>query len=246
MPRKRNVPGEKESADLLRDRTRAWWMAVIAGQVDQSHPTLGTDVNARVEGDTLIISGQVPSQSDRREIAREVEHLKRHGISHIRNELRVVREQGDGKGVLVQTLLGVFDSEEQAGFAAGYLEGHAQLTPAVLQVITPQGPGDAKGMLRALLPKDYWNDAEGELKEGCSLLILIVDETDAFKASMLLGEETRSLRTLVLPPEPARAAEQARRALAAVATPRGARSMAERAAKAHKRTLEDESAVHDG
>jgi hypothetical protein len=242
MPRKRIIPGEKESADLLRDRTRAWWMAVIAGQVDQSHPTLGTDVKARVKGDTLIISGQVPSTSDRREIAREVEHLKRHGINHIRNELKVVKEQSAD----MQTLLGVFDSEERAGFAAGYLEGHAQLTPAVLQVIAPQVPADARSALRALLPQDCWQDAEGALKAGRSLLILIVDETDAFKARVLLDEETRSLRTLVLPPEPARAAEQARRALEATTAPSGARSMTERAAKAHKRTLEDESAVHDG
>jgi len=42
------------------------------------------------------------------------------------------------------------------------------------------------------------------LDAGRSVIAVAVDETEAFRARELLDEETRSLETLVLPPEPAR------------------------------------------
>jgi hypothetical protein len=84
------LPGERESREALRDRIYAWWLAAVAGQVDQSHPTHGTNLSTYVESDTLVISGSVPSERELREIEGETQHLIGHGVAHIRNALRVV------------------------------------------------------------------------------------------------------------------------------------------------------------
>jgi hypothetical protein len=55
--------GEEKALDVMQDRVHAWWTAVLAGQADQSHPVHGTDVKARVEGNTLVISGHYPATS---------------------------------------------------------------------------------------------------------------------------------------------------------------------------------------
>ncbi|GAC1447979.1 MAG: hypothetical protein PVSMB4_04390 [Ktedonobacterales bacterium] len=241
-------PGAEESLEIIRDRTRAWWTSVLAGQVDQSHPVHGTEVNARVEGDTLIITGKVPAESDLHEIQREAHHLRGHGIAHIRSELQVVPETMEEKGVLVQTLLGVFETAEQAGFAAGYLEGHAHIQPDLMRVVAPDDPDGGTALLHAILPAAYWEDGERALEAGRALLIVTVDETQAFKTRELMEEETRSLRMVILPPEPARNVRTANRAAAhteAAVGRSGSSGMNERADKARQDALRKEGAIHE-
>jgi hypothetical protein len=248
---------EQQSLDVVRERIRAWWAAVLVGQTTEPHPVHGEDVRARMDGGTLIITGKVASARDRRTIAREADHLKGHGVARIRNELTVAPETPDRRGVLAQTLIAFYANPDQAGFAAGYLEGHA-LIPARILTILDSDRADADAgleQLRALVPRAYWRDGEAALGARQTLLVLMVDELDAFKARELLEEETQSLRLLVLPPEPARAPEQVEHLLrgAGRATARTPANKApgkapgntSRAAQARQRAREREAAVHD-
>ena len=206
--------GAQDSLAMLREQTHAWWTEALAGQASHAHPVHGTNVRARVQGRTLIISGTVASERDHREIRREAQHLKRaHGITQLRDELVVQRRDMEREGLLAQALICVYATEEQAGFAAGYLEGHADFTADMMHVLTPNQLDDALATLHALLPDTFWGDAERELHAGRTLLIVMVDELDAFTARELLEEETPSLRTLALPPEPYGNLERAEAAL---------------------------------
>jgi hypothetical protein len=237
--------GEEKALDVMQDRVHAWWTAVLAGQADQSHPVHGTDVKARVEGNTLVISGHVASEADRDEIKREADHLKGHGIKRVRDELRVTGGETEERGLLTQTLIGVFETEEQAGFAAGYLEGHAHVATESLQVILPGDTGAGLRVLHALVPETYWPECQKALAAGHALLVVTVDEVDAFKVRELLEEETQSLRTLVLPPEPGHTAQRTGRARQSAERSTGGRRIPERADHARRRSLDQEKATHD-
>lgn len=189
--------GAQESHEVVTDRTRAWWTTVLAGQVEQAHPVFGTHISAKVEDGVLEVTGTVPSAADEQEVRHEVERLRGKGVRDIRIELSVEPESSDEKGLLVQQLVAMFESDEQAGFARGYLESHAHVDPGSMTVI-----GGEAGQARRLLPEPYWEDAQRALEAGRSLLVVTVDETEAFRARELLDEETSSLETIVLPPEP--------------------------------------------
>lgn len=196
-----------ETEDVLRDQVRAWWVSVLAGQVDQSHPTYG-DVSAKVEGDTMVLRGQVPTVADRAEVEHEVEHLLGQGVEAVRNELTVKPEAEveEERGLLSQTFIAAYDAPAGAKFAAGYLREHLHGRTAAISVITPD---DGEGEIAGLVPADYLEDARALLKDGRSLVVVTVDETEAFAARELLDEDTRSLQTIVLPPQAGNAAEEA-------------------------------------
>jgi len=200
--------GAQESREVLRDRLHAWWTAVLSGQTDQSHPVHGSSISAHLDGDSLVIDGTVPSAEDRSEVSREVEHLRGKGVAEVRNKLEVKPESTDEKHLLAQTLLAFYETEEQAGFAQGYMEGHAHIRAESMQVIVPNA--SARGeRLRAAVPEAYWEDAQRALDAGRSMLVVTVDETEAFKARELLDEETSSLETVVMPPYSSRDLETA-------------------------------------
>jgi hypothetical protein len=230
---------------VLRNAVRSWWSAVVAGQVDHSHPLHGPDVQGRIEDDTLVITGRVRSESDRAEVEREIEHLIGHGVSRVRNELQVAAESQEEKGLLAQTLVGVFATEEQAGYAAGYLEGHAHFRPQAMAVVAPNDPHNPVARAHALLPEAYWQDAEQALSAGQTLVIAVVDEVDAFKARELLEEETRSVRIQVLPPEPAHATRPSDRARHSAGEETDGERLPHLAAQARKRALRKEQTLHE-
>jgi hypothetical protein len=209
----------REPLDVLPDRTRAWWTSVLAGQVDAAHPVHGNNLKTQIDGDTLIVSGTVATEEDRNAIAAETEHLKGHGIRTVRNEVEVMPEVTDEAGLLIQTLIGIFESPELAGFAKDYLEGHAHVKPLLLEVIAPGSAENSRDELRALLPEAFWADADKALEAGQVLLIVSVDETQAFEGRRLLAEETPSLQTLILPPEAASNVVSAQRSLDRVEEP---------------------------
>lgn len=230
---------------MLREQTHAWWTEALAGQASQAHPVLGTNVRAHVQGRTLVLTGTVASDRDRREILREAQHLKRgHGIAHVRDELVVQRNDVEREGLLAQTLIAVFATEEQAGFAAGYLEGHADFTADMMHVLTPDQGDQAVAELHALLPDTYWYDMERELRGGVALLVVLVDEVDAFTARELLAEETPSLRTLVLPPEPAETIRRVEAALKRTGDPADS-PMVRRSEQVRRKVRGKERATHE-
>ena len=209
--------GERdESRAVLSDQSRAWWTSVLAGQIDAPHPVHGANLKARIEDDTLVVSGAVPSEEDLQAVTAETEHLKGHGITGVRNELEVVPVVTDQGGLLSQTLVGIFENGQSAGFAEGYLREHAHVREQLMKLITSGEQADGRAALQAVLPEAFWEDATKALDDGQALLIVTVDETEAFKTRELLDEETRSLRTLILPPEAASNTTLAQRALAQV------------------------------
>jgi hypothetical protein len=171
--------------------------------------------------------------------------LRGNGFKSLRDELEVEPEVEAEPGLLVQTLLSLFENEEQAGFAEGYLEGHAHVHPEAMKVTAPEGDGPAREEVRAMLPESYWDDAERALEAGRSLLIVTVDEPQAFKARELLDEETRSLETIVLPPEPARDVASIRRRLEGVKEGPDALRSDRRAESVCEESLQEEGAIHE-
>jgi hypothetical protein len=240
----KGTAGETVSREVLATRVQAWWLSVLAGQVTDSHPVQGTRLKARMEGNTLVLSGAVPSEADRQEIEAEVEHLRDQGVSEVRNELQVVPDQRDQKGLLVQTLMATFETAEQAGFAEGYLEGHAHIRPGLMKVISPESGDASAAAIHAALPDGYWEDAEAALAAGRALLVVTVDETEAFKARELLDEETQSLETLALPPEPPSAVGEVQRALQQAPESEGTKRTDEETAAGRQKALEREGGLH--
>lgn len=137
-----------------------------------------------------------------------------------------VEPRGDEQaGLLVQTLIGAFETAEQAGFAEGYLQGHAHVDPRRMLVVAADADEEARTALRSVLPDAYQKQAERALAAGRSVLVVTVDETEAFQARELLDEETRSLETIVLPPEPAERSPMIRAGLQRGAESRRTRGM---------------------
>jgi hypothetical protein len=236
--------GQAESQEILQARTQAWWLTVLAGQVTDTHPVQGTRLKARMEGNTLVLSGTVSSEADSREIEAEVEHLRAQGVMEVRNELKVAEEEQDQKGLLTQTLLATFATAEQAGFAEGYLEGHAHIRPGLVKVIGPETGAAGPEALHAILPQPYWQDAEAALAAQRALLIATVDETDAFKTRELLDEETPSLETVVLPPEPPYTMGRTQSALRQAPQSGDSRRVDEEAEAGRDAALRREDAIH--
>jgi hypothetical protein len=69
--------------------------------------------------------------------------------------------------------------------------------PKLSEIIDPS----QAGKLCALMPDDFVPDARKALDGGHALLILTVDETEAFRVRELLDEDTRSEWTMGAPPQ---------------------------------------------
>jgi hypothetical protein len=190
--------------DVHASQSRAWWLQLLAGQLEQSHPTFGTDIRAKVEDGVLRLTGVVPSQQDLDQLLAEADEFKGRGIKEIDSHIRV-EETTEVQGLYMQTLMAVFESADQAAFAAGYLETHAHVEPHFLTVIEPGTGAAAVGLL---VPADHVDDVSRALKEGKAILVVTIDETAAFRARQLLEEETRSLLVISAPPQVAPGGKQ--------------------------------------
>ena len=194
------------STDLFQEQLRAWWTSVLVGKVDQPYPDRRMNLSASLEGDVLVISGTAPSSDDRLDLETQVKPFVGHEIAAVRNDVTVLSEERGDAGVLVQTLIGTFESAAQARFAGDILQNQAKVRPSFLTVLAP-GENDRSdrdiAALRKLLTDDYWRDVQDAIAENHAVLIVTVDETEVFHVREILDEETRSLQTVVLPPDPA-------------------------------------------
>jgi hypothetical protein len=100
-------------------------------------------------------------------------------------------------GILEQTLISAFPSRDAAEFARDFVIRHSRVVPKLSEIIDPS----QAGKLRALMPDDFVPDARRALDGGHALLILTVDETEAFRVRELLDEDTRSEWTMGAPPQ---------------------------------------------
>jgi hypothetical protein len=191
---------EVKTSDSAAGRTMHWWESVLAGQVDDPHPIYGADLDVAFKGGLLRLSGELPSEADRKELLHEAREFVGGAVDKIDAEHLAVTRRKEKAGVLEQTLIAAFPNRDVAELARKYLVESRRVQPKELEILD-SSQGEAR--LRRLLPAQFISDVQKAFKAGDAVLVLRVDETAAFKARELLDEETRSLWTISTPPTPA-------------------------------------------
>jgi hypothetical protein len=110
--------------------------------------------------------------------------------------LRVASRQ-EKPGILEQTLISAFPGREAAEYARDFVLEHSRVVPKSNDVVDASNADK----LRVLLPEDFARQTRKAIDSGHALLILKVDETEAFKVRELLDEDTRSEGTVAVPPQ---------------------------------------------
>ena len=181
--------------DPLDEKVRAWWLEVLSGEQGRDHPIYGPNLRAKLNGDVLEVSGLVESKDADEKLRAEILKLTEGGICRVRFKVSVVETRGD-RGVLKQAIMAFYTNEAQSRMAERYLEGHPVVTPTRVEVLDEQSV--------ALVLKELANTWRRELadgfKKGKSLLLVEVDEVEAFRAIELL-DDTKGVEILVLPPK---------------------------------------------
>jgi hypothetical protein len=174
----------------------AWWASVLAGDVDAPHP-IQREVKVQLHGGLLRLSGELESPEDRDELVSEARQRIGHGIDQVDVSGLKVASRGETAGVLEQTLVSAFPGGEAAEYARDFVVEHSRVVP-MLSEIVDAGNADK---LRNLLSEDFGRRTAKAIDSGHALLILRVDETEAFKVRELLDEDTRSEWTVAMPPQ---------------------------------------------
>ena len=173
----------------------AWWASVLAGDVYDPHP-IHRNVKVRLHGGLLRLSGELESIKDRDELVHQARERIGHGIDRVDVAGLEVVHRDEKPGILEQTLISAFPGREAAEYARQFVLEHSGVVPVRSDIVDA---GSAE-RLRRMLPDDVAGDAGRALVSGHALLILRVDETEAFKVRELLDEETRSEWTVAMPP----------------------------------------------
>jgi hypothetical protein len=172
----------------------AWWTGVLAGEAEEPHPIYGERLKVRLKDGRVVMSGEVDSRRDREALIAQAKQKTGHEVDA--SALAAV-ERRERRGVLDQTLMAAFPEADVAELARDLVAQHTRVTPKA-QAIIRAGQEDR---LRRLLPEEFALDAERVLRKNQALLILRVDETDAFNVRRLLEEDTRSMWTVATPPD---------------------------------------------
>ncbi len=186
-------------SDSATGRTKAWWAAVLAGLVDDPHPIYGADLDVAFKGGVLRLSGELPSEADRKELVEEAREYVGRGADAVDAKRLTVAKRSERAGVLEQTLIAAFPNRDVAEYARKYLVESRRVQAKQLEIIDSRH-GEAKA--RQLLPPEFISDVQKAFKAGDAVLILRIDETHAYKVRELLAEDTRSLWTIATPPTP--------------------------------------------
>jgi hypothetical protein len=178
----------------------AWWATVLAGDVSEPHPIFG-DVRVQLHGGLLRLKGELESEAERKELVRQARQWIGHGIDRVDISGLTTASRRERAGILEQTLMSAFPSRAAAEFAHDFVVKHSRVVPKQSDIL------DAKhaDRLRAMIPSEFLPEARKALEGGHALLVLTVDETEAFRVRELLDEDTRSEWTIAAPPQPAAA-----------------------------------------
>jgi hypothetical protein len=117
---------------------------------------------------------------------------------------RAASAAGSARGILDQTIIAAFASAAQAEDASKSLHQHGRVEPKELAVVT----SDEDPALNRI--GDFAVDVRKALADGNGIVIVRVDETDAFDARELLDEDMHGLWTVAMPPVQARPAGRCR------------------------------------
>jgi hypothetical protein len=173
----------------------AWWASVLAGDVYDPHP-VHRDVKVRLHGGRLRLSGELETKEDRDELVQQARTRVGHGIDHVDASNLRVANRTEKPGILEQTLISAFPGREAAAYARDFVVQHSRVVPMHSDIVDA-GSGQK---LDALVTEDFAHDAGKALDSGHALLVMRVDEADAFKVRELLDEDTRSEWTIAMPP----------------------------------------------
>ena len=181
-------------------RVAAWWDAVLAGDNGEPHPIFGSDVSARIKDGCLVLSGTLLERSDREQLARQARSRIGRGFHDVDASRLRVADRTEKKGLLDQVLIAAYPDAGTARRACKFVVEHSRVKTKRDAILDP-GAGD----IAAIVPAEYLGEARKHLSRGESLVVLRVDETDAFRVRELMDEDTRSSWTLAVPPEHASA-----------------------------------------
>lgn len=185
-------PGAKTSASLI----DAWWATVLAGDVSEPHPVFG-DVKVQLHGSRLRLSGELESDAERKDLVDQARQRIGHGIDGVDVSDLKVTSRKEKPGILEQTLVSAFPSRDAAEFARDFVIKHSRVVPKQSEIVDT----NHADILRKLVPGDLARAARRALETRRALLILTVDETEAFRVRELLEEDTRSEWTVASPPQ---------------------------------------------
>ena len=185
-------PRANTSASLI----DAWWATVLAGDVSEPHPVFG-DVKVQLHGSRLRLSGELESDAERKDLVDQARQRIGHGIDGVDVSGLKVTSRKEKAGILEQTLGSAFPSRDAAEFARDFVIKHSRVVPKHSEIVD----GNHPDTLPKHVPADFARAARRALDSGQALLILTVDETEAFRVRELLEEDTRSEWTVAAPPQ---------------------------------------------
>jgi hypothetical protein len=174
----------------------AWWDSVLAGNVYEPHPIHGPSVKVRLDGNQLRLSGELESPEDCKELIRQARERIGHGIDRVDTSDLTLARRDERPGILDQTLMSAFPNREAADYARAFVIKHSRVVPKEHHIVDSAHMDE----MPDLMAEDLIPDARKALEKGKALLVLKVDETEAFRVRELLEEDTRSQWTIAAPP----------------------------------------------
>jgi hypothetical protein len=74
---------DAQPSDSDAGRPDHWWAAVLAGQVDDPHLIYGADLHVAFKGGVLRLSGELPSENDKKELLKEACEFVGRGVDDV-------------------------------------------------------------------------------------------------------------------------------------------------------------------
>jgi hypothetical protein len=183
--------------DGLATLVEAWWTAVLTGEAEEPHPVHGDRLVVRLDGTTLKLSGEVQTVRDRDELVEQARAHVGRGIDDVDSSALGVVATKEKAGVLEQVLVAAFPNRKTAELALKFVLERSRALPRQKEILTS---GDRRPRLKAV-PDGFESEVRTQLDKGRAVLVLRVDETEAFRVRGLLEEDTRSLWTVAAPPQ---------------------------------------------
>ena len=183
--------------DGLATLVEAWWTAVLTGEAEEPHPVHGDRLVVRLDGTTLKLSGEVQTARDRDELVEQARAHVGRGIDEVDSSALGVVATKEKAGVLEQVLVAAFPNRKTAELALKFVLERSSALPRQKEILTSS---DRRPRLKAV-PDGFESEVRTQLDKGRAVLVLRVDETEAFRVRGLLEEDTRSLWTVAAPPQ---------------------------------------------
>lgn len=194
------MPGRPRSSTDGADQVADWWTRVLVGQTEVPHPVYGDAFDLKLHGGVMHVTGELASDRERQDFIREARSYIGRGLNDVDTKRLLVKRLQSTPGVLDQTLIAAFPNQALAEHALKFLRERSRVK--LKEAVTVRSEKDT--VLDRL--GDFVPAVRKALADGKGVVIVRVDEPDAFEARALLDEDIRSQWTLAMPPVPARKA----------------------------------------